>query len=91
MKILNLKGFCAALGMVINNPKTKFMVINGPDKDHQTLSDESFYICNCDSYAYLDSVFTQDGKTTTLENHCKAQLSQLSSHDLKKNKLQRAL
>ena len=72
-KIRILTEFCASSGMLINNDKTQFMVINGADGDRAPLVDGDLTIKNCMSYTYLGSVFTQDGSiSSAVEAHCRA-------------------
>ena len=58
--------FCEKSGMVLNQSKTKFMVINSSDEDRLPLNvayaGQAYDITWCDSYVYLGSIFTSDGK-----------------------------
>ena len=76
-----LTNFCSRSGMVINPDKTRFMVINGEDKDVTTMvvSDE-LTITNCSSYTYLGCIFTEDGLP---ESSVKQHLKSKQSHSLK--------
>ena len=68
--------FCNASGMVLNGNKTKFMVINGTDKDRRSFMVKDKKIQNCDSYIYLGSTFTEDGKIqSAIKKHCKLKAS----------------
>ena len=61
-KLTILQQFCEDSGMVINQSKTKFMVINGSNIDRAPLISGSLTVDTCEAYTYLGSVFTQDGK-----------------------------
>ena len=65
-KLLTVIEFCSISGMQINQAKTKFMVVNASDDDEHPLemvyNDQTYQINWCDSYVYLGSVFTCDGK-----------------------------
>ena len=58
--------FCNQSGMVLNQAKTKFMVINASSGDRNPIDIPFegiiFSIAWCDSYVYLGSIFTCDGK-----------------------------
>ena len=51
--------------MVINEGKTKLMVINGNDVDRQPISLNNLTVKHCDKYIYLGSPFTSDGSLAT--------------------------
>jgi hypothetical protein len=75
-----LNEFCDQSGMVINNDKTKFMVINGDNNDRKEIHFGNVAVHNCERYVYLGSCFTQDGKiVSALKEHAKAK----SCHVLK--------
>jgi hypothetical protein len=70
--------FCVTSGMVINEGKTKFMVINGSSEDLKPFHVDGRTIENCTSYTYLGSHFTQDGKLkSSIKSHCNAKASQV--------------
>ena len=52
--------FCKKYGMVINESKTKLMVINGTIIDKQPIVVNNLSIRHCDTYIYLGSPFTSD-------------------------------
>ena len=58
--------FCKKYGMVINESKTKLMVINGSVNDKQPICSNNLSICHCDSYIYLGSPFTSDGSLSSV-------------------------
>ena len=65
--------FCNDSGMVINESKTKHMVINGSNEDRAPLQFDDLTVANCESYTYLGAIFTQDGKPrSSLEQHLNA-------------------
>ena len=58
--------FCEKYGMVINESKTKLMVINGSDRDKESISVSRIIINHCNIYTYLGSPFTSDGLLSTV-------------------------
>ena len=68
-KVDILLDFCNDSGMVINEGKTKFMVINGTDMDRQDLivkgNNGSINIGHCMEYNYLGCWFLSDGKVSS--------------------------
>ena len=79
-KIRVLKSFCQSSGMVINQGKTKFMVISGTDEDYLPLTVGEWSIANCKKYTYLGAVITQDGN---LVSSVKAQCETKMAHTIK--------
>ncbi|ELT97379.1 hypothetical protein CAPTEDRAFT_190561 [Capitella teleta] len=72
-KIQVLQGFCEHSGMIINQGKTKFMIINGSDQERQPLFSNGLTIINCDKYTYLGAVITQDASiTSAVKEQCAA-------------------
>ena len=68
--------FCLTHGMVINDKKTQFMVINGSDQDRAIISIDGMSIDHCDVYVYLGCSFTSDGNTkSAIEEHYKMKQS----------------
>ena len=64
-KMVILKDFCESAGMVINESKTKFIAINGNTADREVIvvgGNEVLAIQHCDTYHYLGSIFTCDGR-----------------------------
>eukprot|EP00914_Ancora_sagittata_P013201 GHVO01025696.1.p2 GENE.GHVO01025696.1~~GHVO01025696.1.p2 ORF type:complete len:105 (-),score=19.67 GHVO01025696.1:184-498(-) len=51
-KVRTLTSFCEKYGMVVNEKKTKFMVINGDDDDYEELQNDRICIGNCDHYTF---------------------------------------
>ena len=63
--------------MVINDIKTKFMIINGSDEDRK-MSMKGLIIDHCDVYVYLGAVFTSDGSTkSAIEENYKMKSNKL--------------
>ena len=60
-KLNILYDYCEDSGMVVNNDKTKFMVINGQDDDKFPVDIRGNSIYVCDEYVYLGAVFTSNG------------------------------
>ena len=67
-KLSILMDYTSDFGMRVNEGKTKFMALNTTKRDTETLhatSSDGFVTCNidhADSYTYLGSIFTKDGK-----------------------------
>ena len=63
-----LHEFCISHGMVINEDKTKFMVIHGniEDKHPMPLGDQ--WIEHCQKYVYLRAIFTSPSRNTPTRN-----------------------
>ena len=75
-KVNVLLKFCSESGMVINERKTKLMVINGNRDDRQSISATesgfSVQIDHCEKYCYLGAWFTCDGKLSmAIQQHAK--------------------
>jgi len=68
-----LNDFCDSHGMIVNESKTKFMVINGDSTDKHDISwYNDVTINHCEKYVYLGSVFTADGSTiSSISYHVK--------------------
>ncbi|ELU08933.1 hypothetical protein CAPTEDRAFT_207009 [Capitella teleta] len=64
-KIGVLREFCITLGMITNESKTQFMVINGEEDDRNPIIHDDLNITNCDMYTYLGARFPQDGRLTS--------------------------
>ena len=65
-KVQLLNQFCMRYGMIVNENKTKLMVINGNICDRQPISINDLTIKHCDKYIYLGSPFTADGSLATV-------------------------
>ena len=61
-KLNILSDYCMEYGMVLNETKTKFMAINGSEKDKSPISIPGITVQHCDQYIYLGVVFTADGR-----------------------------
>jgi hypothetical protein len=79
-KIGVLREFCRTSGMIINESKTQFMVINGEEDDRNPIIHDDLNITNCDMYTYLGARFTQDGRLTS---SVKAQVAAKMCHVVK--------
>ena len=64
-KIKILYEFCSMYGMIVNNSKTKFMVVNGSQMDKEPLVYNHNIINYVNQYIYLGSPFTDDGSPST--------------------------
>ena len=64
-KVKLLIKFCEKYGMVINESKTKLMVINGSCSDKDPIIVDNLVINHCDVYTYLGSPFTSDGSISS--------------------------
>ena len=79
-KLTILQQFGEDSGMVINQSKTKFMVISGSNIDRSPLISGSLMVDNCEACTYIGSVFTQDGK---IESALKCHLVSKQPHVMK--------
>ena len=74
-KVQILQEFCRKSGMVINSGKTQFMVIQGTAEDRTPLKNYDLTIENTDSYMYLGSTFTQDGRLlSSVKKQCNVKM-----------------
>ena len=70
-KFKKLLEYCEDYGMVINDKKTKLMVINGKAEDRRPVASGNIIVEHTQRYVYLGAVFTDDGKlATALQSHC---------------------
>ena len=75
-KVKVLKAFCEEHGMVINEGKINFCVINGADNDVLPLQVGGLVIDSCTHYVYLGSPFTCDGSVSSaLRVHAKNKMN----------------
>ena len=71
VKLDVLHEYCISHGMVINEDKTKLMVINGSEMDRGDVDFHDTVIKHCSRYVYLGSIFTADGSLiSSLKEHC---------------------
>ena len=62
--------YCDTYGMVINEKKTKFFVVNGNSRDKEPIIVRNVKIDYCRKYLYLGAWFTDDAKMrSVLEEH----------------------
>ena len=64
-KIKLMYDFCTSHDMIVNNTKTKFMVVNGNAVDKEPIELNGNIIDYCKQYIYLGSPFTEDGSPST--------------------------
>ena len=64
-KIKILHEFCISHGMIINESKTKFMVVNSSNEDKEPILCDNNVIGYSNLYIYLGSPFTDDGSPST--------------------------
>ncbi len=70
LKYLNI--YCEEYGMVINETKTKLMVINGDEIDRLPIPVGDVMVHHTKSYVYLGAVVTEDGSTaSSITEHAK--------------------
>ena len=82
-----LKTFCTTSGMIINEGKTKFMVINGDANDRRALEIDDMKIENCQSYTYLGCIFSQDGSLrSAVKKQCESKLCHVAKFEAFVNK-----
>ena len=87
-KFTILMQFCEKYGMVVNEIKTKMMVVNGVKDDRLNFSYGNITVKHTTSYVYLGSPFTENGNVRSiLENHTKMKMSDLNKFKIfcKKN------
>ena len=74
-----LAKFCADYGMVVNQKKTKLMVINGEANDRKEFKVDDVIVKHALSYIYLGSPFTEDGRMdSVLDLHVESRISDLN-------------
>jgi len=72
MKLKILEEYCREYGMIINEDKTKFMVIHGEESDRLPFTIGDIIMQHCSKYIYLGATFTSDGSTlSSLREHAK--------------------
>ena len=87
-KFVILTEFCEKYGMVVNELKTKLLVINGSKEDMVTITVKNVKVKHATSYIYLGSPVTEDGKiSSVIEIHLKCRIADLNKFKLfcKKN------
>ena len=78
-KLSHLGDYCEEYGMVINEDKTKLLVINGDDTDRRPIQLGDVTILNAKTYVYLGAVVTEDGSTaTSITEHAKEKLKSVN-------------
>ena len=74
-----LMKFCNKYGMVVNEIKTKLMVINGCDDDREEFMIDNVVVKHSNSYIYLGSPFTEDGRMDrVLKLHIDSRIADLN-------------
>lgn len=75
-KVKLMQSFCSGHGMIVNEAKTKFFVINGTEGEAEPLRVDGLTIAPCSMYTYLGSPFTSDGSVSSaLGVHARTKLS----------------
>ena len=64
-KLEVLNDYCAEYGMVVNESKTEFMVINGNANDRKDIIMSDLTVKHCTSYVYLGVIVTENGSVTS--------------------------
>ena len=81
-KVRLLNEFCKESGMIINESKTKFMVVNGKEEDRQQLEVDAVKIDNCEKYCYLGCIFTQDAKIkSAIKEQCNMKMAHVIKYE----------
>ena len=71
-KLKILEEYCNEYGMVINEDKTKCMVIDGEECDRLPFTIGEIIMQHCSKYIYLGATFTADGSMlSSLREHAK--------------------
>ena len=69
-KLAIMKDYCDEYGMLVNEIKTEFMVVNGSQRDRETIVVNGLSVKHCTSYVYLGVIVTENGSpTTSLKAH----------------------
>ncbi|ELT95919.1 hypothetical protein CAPTEDRAFT_186638 [Capitella teleta] len=68
-KLRTLESFCEQYGMLMNQKKTKLMVINGQKEDRLPIELTGSAIGHITHYVYLGAHFTEDGKMASMTKH----------------------
>ncbi|ELU02080.1 hypothetical protein CAPTEDRAFT_203584, partial [Capitella teleta] len=79
-KLRTLESFCEQYGMLMNQKKTKLMVINGQKEDRLPIEFTGSAIGHTTHYVYLGAHFREDGKMASMMKH------QLEAHRKHVNK-----
>ena len=75
--------FCIEYDMVINEDKTKFMVINGRAEDKRSFSKGGLTIDHTDTYIYLGSSFSAKGCISTdIQDHAKLKQKHINKFNI---------
>ena len=64
-KLSILDEYCIIHGMMMNESKTKFMVINGSAEDCMPIRLSDIVVKLCDKYLYLGSIYTANGSSVS--------------------------
>ena len=81
-KVKILKKFCDDSGMLINESKTKFMVVNGNEEERRQLEVDSISIDNCEKYCYFGCMFTQDAKIrSAVKEQCRMKMAHVTKYE----------
>ena len=64
-KLAILKEYCDEYGMIVNEVKTEFMVVNGSPCDREVIVVNGMIVKHCTSYVYLGVIVTENGSATT--------------------------
>ncbi len=71
-KLTYLEKYCNEYGMIMNQKKTKLLVVNGDEQDRLPIQLGEVTIHNAQSYVYLGAVVTEDGSTaSSIQKHAK--------------------
>ena len=76
-KLEILMEYCDKYGMVLNEKKSKFFVVNSVNTDKQPLVTLNLQIMYCPKYIYLGVWFTDDAKISSVLSQHEAQKSSL--------------
>ena len=64
-KLEILNEYCSEYGMLVNETKTEFMVVNGSVDDRKDIVMSDLTVKHCTSYVYLGVIVTEDGSATS--------------------------
>ena len=72
-KLRIMNEFCVRFGMKMNFSKTMFMVINGSEKDRETLRIDGKEILHCKKYVYLGAIILENPSFNSFIEHHRAE------------------
>ena len=81
-KLHVLKDYCDEYGMLVNEKKTKFMIINGSLQDRSCITIDGLTINHCNNYIHLGVIVNKNGISTSLKAHAEEKKKHLNRLDI---------